>query len=194
MEKAEVIKFFDCCAENWDSEMIRDDRIIDEILDGGGVCAGKRVLDVACGTGVLVPDYLKRKVKSVCGIDISPEMIKIARKKFNRENVEFICDDVETAHFDEKFDCAVVYNAFPHFPDPENLIRVLAECLCGGGVLTVAHGMSRKKIDSHHSGSASRVSVGLMSENELADIFSKYFDVDTVISNDDMYQVSGRKR
>lgn len=34
-----------------------------------------RLLDVACGTGVLFPDYLARGA-SVTGIDISPEMAR----------------------------------------------------------------------------------------------------------------------
>ena len=54
--------------------MIRSAAIIGKILDGAGVAAGKDVLDVACGTGVLFPDYLQRQVGSLTAIDISPEM------------------------------------------------------------------------------------------------------------------------
>ena len=48
------------------------------ILDNGGIKEDIHVLDVACGTGVLFPDYLKRKVASVTGVDISQKMAKIA--------------------------------------------------------------------------------------------------------------------
>jgi len=104
-----------------------------------------------------------------------------------------VCGDVEEAVFNCEFDCIVVYNAFPHFPNPENLIKVLASHLKEGGVLTVAHGMSRAQIDSHHSGKASKVSNGLMSEDDLADIFSRYLEVSVKISDDRMYQVVGVK-
>ena len=192
-KKKDIIEFFDMCAPEWDAEMIRYDDIINIILDNAKVCEGKDILDVACGTGVLIPDYLQRKVKSVTAIDISPEMIKVAQDKFRQGNVQFLCGDVEEIKLHEHFDCIVVYNAFPHFPNPENLIKVLASYLRDGGVLTVAHGMSRAAIDSHHSGRASKVSVGLMSENELADIFGRYLKVSVKISDDKMYQVTGIK-
>ena len=171
--------------------MIRHDDIIHKILDIAGIQAGVDVLDVACGTGVLFPDYLDRKVGSLTGIDISPEMAKIAREKFPQ--VEVICGDVEEVAFDRKFDCVVVYNAFPHFPDPEHLIEVLSGLLKPGGTLTVAHGMSRAQIDHHHEGAASKVSVGLMHEDALAGIFARHLTVTEKISDHRMYAVCGKK-
>ena len=191
MEKKDIIEFFDMCAPEWDADMIRNDEIINIILDNAKVCEGKDVLDVACGTGVLIPDYLARNVNTVTAIDISPEMVKIAKGKFGQGNVQIICGDVETEEFECKFDCIVVYNAFPHFPEPKKLIKVLASHLKAGGVLTVAHGMSREQIDCHHSGKASKVSNGLMSVDELAEIFRQYLDVTVKISDDRMYQVVG---
>ena len=51
--------------------------------------------------------------------------------------------------------------------------------------------MSRAKLDRHHSGSASKVSVGLMSEEDLASIFETKLQVTVKISNEKMYQVVG---
>lgn len=187
-----MIDFFDRCAAQWDAEMIRSDEIIGTILDHAGVGAGKDVLDVACGTGVLFPDYLQRNVRSLTAIDISPEMAKIAAGKYPGQ-VTVLCGDVEEQQFDRKFDCIVIYNAFPHFPEPERLIAVLSGLLRTGGTLTVAHGMSRARIDHHHSGSAHKVSLGLMHEDDLAAIFARYLTVTTKISDDHMYQVTGRK-
>ena len=191
MNKQDVITFFDRLAPQWDADMIRHDDVIRIILDAANVTAGADVLDVACGTGVLFPDYLERNVNSLTGIDISPEMVRIAQGKFPQ--VQVLCADIEEAKFDRKFDCIVVYNAFPHFPEPEKLISVLSNLLKTGGTLTVAHGMSRAQIDHHHEGAASKVSVGLMHEDELANIFSKHLNVTTKISNDRMYIVCGRK-
>ena len=193
IETKEVVAFFDRLAPNWDAEMIRSDEIISTILDNAGVSAGKDVLDVACGTGVLIPDYLQREVASVTAIDISPEMARIAREKFASDKVEILCGDAEKTDFARLFDCIVVYNAFPHFPDPERLIARLAALLRPGGTLTVAHGMSREKIDAHHHGPAMKVSNGLMSAEELAAIFEKHLRVGTVVSDERMYQVVGAK-
>ena len=119
-------------------------------------------------------------------------MVKIAREKF--PEVTVLCGDVESAEFDRKFDCIVIYNAFPHFPDPENLIRVLISHLKPGGTLTVAHGMSRAAIDRHHEGKASKVSIGLMHEDALSAIFENYLTVTAKISNETMYQVTGQQK
>ena len=194
IETKEVIAFFDRLAPGWDAEMIRNDEIINTILDNAGVAAGKDVLDVACGTGVLIPDYLKRGVGSVTGIDISPRMAEIAREKFPQPEITILCGDVETTDFQKQFDCIVLYNAFPHFPEPERLIAKLAAWLKPGGTLTVAHGMSREKIDAHHHGSASHVSNGLMSAEDLAQIFKKHLSVSAVVSDERMYQVVGKRR
>ncbi len=195
MEKKDIIEFFDRCAPFWDADMIKSDRIIGKILDNAEVGPGMDVLDVACGTGVMFDYYLERNVASIIGIDIAPKMAEIAAQKYgDNPKVEVICGDVEEYAFNRKFDRIVVYNAFPHFPYPKRLIKVLAGLLKEEGRLTVAHGMSREAIDNHHSGAASKVSNGLMSAESLKRIFDSHFKVEVTVSNDYMYQVSGVKR
>ena len=191
MNKQDIISFFDRLAPMWDADMIRHDDVIAAILDNAGIVPGVDVLDVACGTGVLFPDYLARNVHSLTAIDISSEMVRIAREKFPQATV--LLGDVTETDFHQTFDCIVVYNAFPHFPEPEKLIAKLSGLLKPGGILTVAHGMSRAQIDRHHEGSASKVSIGLMHEDQLEALFSKYLTVTVKISDEKMYQVSGRK-
>ena len=188
MNKQDVIEFFDRCAPTWDAEMIKNDVIINRILDHAEVGEGMSVLDVACGTGVMFDFYLNRGVSEVVGIDISMEMAAIASGKFAGDpRVRVVCGDVEEFVFDRKFDRIVVYNAFPHFPHPKRLIKILSELLNEGGRLTVAHGASRETIDGHHSGAASKVSNGLMDAFSLKRIFDARFDVEVVISNRHMY-------
>ena len=195
MEKQDIIEFFDRCAPTWDADMVKSDTIIGKILDNTEVGQGMDILDVACGTGVMFDYYLERKVASVTGIDIAPEMAKIAAGKYaDNPKVQVICGDVEETEFDRKFDRVVVYNAFPHFPKPKRLIKRLASLLKEGGRLTIAHGASREAIDNHHNGPASKVSNGLMTADRLKRLFDPYFDVEIVISNSRMYQVSGVKR
>lgn len=189
MDKKEIITFFDQRAGHWDDELIRNDSVIGRILEGAGVRPGLRVLDVACGTGVLFPDYLERGVTDLTAIDISSEMVKIAREKFPQ--VKVICGDVEETAFEKPFDLIMIYNAFPHFPQPERLIARLSELLTPGGRLCVAHGMSRDAIEAHHAGCAKHVSLGLPEAEKLAEMFAPYFQVDVVLSDEKMYQVSG---
>lgn len=145
MERSDVIAFFDSLAPTWDAALVRSDRIIHTILDRGGVSSGKRVLDVACGTGVLFPDYLARDVASVVGVDISPAMARIAAGKYD-DPYTVRCADVQELTFPQGFDCVMIYNAFPHFPDPAGLLSTWAAVCVPGGRLTVAHGMSRAKM------------------------------------------------
>ena len=123
-----------------------------------------------------------------------PEMARIAAGKYPPEQVRVICGDVETERFDRKFDVVMVYNAFPHFADPRQLICNLCSMLASGGILTVAHGMSREKVNSHHGGSAASISEGLMPAEELADLFARHLEVTCVVSDGRMYQVCGRAR
>lgn len=194
MNKQDIVAFFDRLAPQWDADMVRSDEIINRILDNACVRPGAAVLDVACGTGVLFPDYLARGVASVTAVDISEQMVNIAASKYPDAPISVICGDIETLPLTQKFDCIMVYNAFPHFPSPENLIRVLSGHLAPGGVLSVAHGMSRQAIDRHHTGAASSVSMGLMHEDALCAIFEKYLTVTVKISDDRMYQIAGCNR
>ena len=192
MEKRDVIDFFNRCAPGWDADMIRNEEVIAAILDNAGVRAGIDVLDVACGTGVLFPDYYARGVGLLTAIDIAPEMVKRARQKFPQAQV--ICGDVEEYPFGRQFDTVMVYNAFPHFPEPQRMIERLAALTKCGGRLSVAHGMSREMLAHHHAGAASRVSVELPDERTLAAMFEPWFDVDVTISDARMYQVAGTRK
>jgi len=193
-EKQAVIDFFNKLAPDWDAGQILNAGNINTILDNAGVYASRSVLDVACGTGVLVPWYLEREVASVTGVDISPEMVRIGRSNHQYPQISFVLGDIEALSFDQQFDCVVVFNSFPHFPKPERLISKLARLLKPGGSLTIAHSMSLEQINQHHSGSASKVSIGLMPADELAEIVCKYLEVTVSIDNDEMYQVVGVKR
>ena len=195
MTKEEMIAYFDRCAPTWDALTIRSDEKINTILDCAGVRAGVRVLDIACGTGVLFPDYLQRNVGALVGVDISPEMARIAAEKFDDPRVQVFCADAMELEVAKPFDCVVIYDAFPHFPEPEQLIARLAACLTDGGRLTIAHGMSRAQIDAYHDEvGAGGVSLDLLHEDALAKLLSPCFAVDIVIADNKKYIVSGVKR
>ena len=194
MDKNKIKEFFNSWASRWDDDMIKDDQIMNAILDNAEVSEGKDILDVACGTGVMIDYYLQRKVRSVTGVDFSEKMCEIASGKFaaNR-NVEIICEDIEEFRSDKGYDAIIVYNSFPHFLNAEKLIAHLSSLLNINGILTIAHGTSRDRINSHHSNVSDDIKCELMNAEELAKIFSHHLQVNTVISNDRIYQVAGRK-
>ena len=191
MDKKEIIAFFDKLASGWDDYNTRNEEVIAEILAKGGLKNGVKVLDVACGTGVLFPDYQKIGA-DITGIDISENMVKTAREKF--PDVKIICGDATDFSFEEKFGAIMIYNAFPHFDEPEKLIKNLAEALISNGRLSIAHGISEKELAECHSGSAKNVSVPLVKKEVLADMLKPYLGVDVMISDDRMYMVSGVRK
>lgn len=182
--------FFDRCAPTWDDLAEYNGEIISQIFDHAGITAGQDVLDVACGTGILFPDYERRQVRSLTAIDLSPEMARRAAEKLPTAQV--LCGDAAHLDFGKTFDAIMIYNAFPHFPQPDQLLRNLKKYLRPGGTLTVAHGMSREAIQQHHASHASAVSVDLPSIEEMTGLFSQYFTVEYSISNDILYEIVGR--
>jgi len=195
MEKKDIIEFFDRRAHSWDAVNDKNDAVIEKILDNARLSAHMKVLDVACGTGVMFDYYLRRGVGSVTAVDISPNMARLAAEKYAHEpKVQVICGDIEELNFDRSFDRIVVYNAFPHFPQPEKLIERLCGLLSPNGRLTIAHGASRETIDRHHEGHAGKVSLGLIHAEELKALLAPYLDVDVCVSDDEMYQLCGTKR
>ncbi len=194
IEESEVIDYFDRIARGWDLRTVRNEAVISFILDHAGIREGADILDVACGTGILIPDYLKRGAASITGIDISPNMIAEAEKKFSLPRVQFLCEPAETAEPGKRYDVIMVYNALPHFKDPQVLIAHLSSLLKPGGTLTIAHGLSRSAINKHHAGMNPHLSAELMPVEELAGLFSEFLEVIFKVSDDQMYQVVGRKR
>jgi SAM-dependent methyltransferase len=76
---------------------------------------GQRVLDVGCGIGRFEA-ALAGKVGSITGIDLSPEMIGLARQRCaGLDNVELrVCDGVDLGMFpDGAFDAVIAIDSFP---------------------------------------------------------------------------------
>lgn len=194
MNKKEVAAYFDRQAPTWDAHMVTDNEKIRLILDAAGVKRHSCVLDVACGTGVLFPYYLDRDVSRVIGVDLSPEMARIAARKQHDPRVEVICGDIEALPVHLQCDCCVVYNAFPHFEHPAQLIARLAQWVKPGGRLTVAHGMGLDALRRHHAGRAEQVSREMLAPDVLAGLFSPWFDVFVAQADEGKYLVAGKRK
>ncbi len=192
-QKQRIRAFFDRLAPEWDAGTVRPEAVIARILDNGGVHPGVSVLDVGCGTGVLIGDYLARGAASVTGVDLSPEMLRRAEAAYPQPQVRFLLADAETDPLGGPYDCVMVYNAFPHFPHPALLLARLGAAVKPGGILSVAHGMSRATLAAHHANVPAGVSLELPEAEALAALFPADFTVTTLISDEEMYQVAARR-
>jgi ubiquinone/menaquinone biosynthesis C-methylase UbiE len=101
------------------------------------VGSGNRVLDVACGTGVVSITAARLGARAT-GLDLTPELLQRAREnaRISRVEIEFHEGDVESLPFaDSSFD--VVLSQFGHIfaPRPEVAISEMLRVLKPGGTI-----------------------------------------------------------
>jgi SAM-dependent methyltransferase len=95
-----------------------------------------RLIDVATGWG-FVPLAIAPLVKSVTGVDLTPEMVALARKVAadrGVKNVEYVEGDAEDLKFGPaSFEIATSRFTFHHFADPEKALREMKRVLTPDG-------------------------------------------------------------
>jgi SAM-dependent methyltransferase len=102
-----------------------------------GDLRGRRVLEVGCGTGRLASALADRAGAVVCGVDVSPRMLAVARRtaaapvRWRRARAE------ELPFADGSFERAVMRLAI-HLLDRPRALRELRRVLAAGGRLTIA--------------------------------------------------------
>jgi demethylmenaquinone methyltransferase/2-methoxy-6-polyprenyl-1,4-benzoquinol methylase len=201
MEKAacqngleEMEHFFDNLSADWDSHHMNNDEKISAIATAANIRPGAKIADIACGTGVMTAELLSRNPSKILGIDLSKKMIENAREKFADPRLELVASDL----FDVKetgFDLAIIYNAYPHFPDKQKLVNHIFEMLNDGGRFMVAHGEGKEKINGRHSqGTVHRLSWPLRPVLEEAAEFSDLFHIDIMVDTPELYMLSGLKK
>ena len=96
-----------------------------------------RLLDVGCGTGHWSAFFTEHGF-IVTGVDISPEMIAVAREK-HIANASFEVADAHTLPFDDgRFDVTAAITTLEFVRNPEVIVREMARCTRRpGGVLLV---------------------------------------------------------
>jgi len=94
------------------------------------------ILDIGCGTGnytkLLKSKFPKAKIKAV---DISAEMIEVAREKLGERKVEFIVADAESFNLEEEFDLISSNASFQWFQDLKSDLTRYKEALKRGGFI-----------------------------------------------------------
>lgn len=114
------------------------------LLDGLALAGGERILDAGCGTGALTIQLAQiAPTLRVTGVDISPEMVKLAAEHATEagvNNVTFEAVDILALGWREEYD-VVFSNATMHWALPaEKGYRKLYDALARGGQLAVHQG------------------------------------------------------
>lgn len=109
------------------------------VADAAGIRAGDRVLDVACGTGVLARAAAGRTGApgAVVGLDVNEGMLAVAARE--APGIDWRVGRAENLPFDDaSFDAVVSQFGLMFFEDRRAAIREMARVLRPGGRLVVA--------------------------------------------------------
>jgi 2-polyprenyl-6-hydroxyphenyl methylase/3-demethylubiquinone-9 3-methyltransferase len=141
-DPAELAKFSDLAHRWWDTEsefrplhQINPLRLawIDDIVP----LAGKRVLDIGCGGGILA-DAMARKGAEVLGIDLAGKALKVAQLhalEAQTQGVSYreVSAEALAAEQPERFDVVTCMEMLEHVPDPSSVVRACATLVKPGG-------------------------------------------------------------
>ena len=86
------------------------------------------------GTGLLIDILTKQKAARYCGVDLSDEMIRVAKSK-SITGAEFLVGSADRLPYpDESFDIVTCSQSFHHYPYPEKAMQEAMRVLKSGGL------------------------------------------------------------
>jgi SAM-dependent methyltransferase len=125
-------------------------RTFTHIVDHLGLGVRAQVLDVGCGPGWL-SEFLARCGYWVTGVDVSEDMVRIARDRIDgidepigegiKALAEFHAMAVLELPWSDRFDAAILYDAMHHFDDEVETLRVIRRTLVPGGRIFIHEGV-----------------------------------------------------
>lgn len=183
-------EFFNELSKTWDSTNTASTSVLfDNLL----INEGDKVLDVACGTGVLTKGIYSRCKCKVTGIDISEEMLERAVINNEGVDVEYINESFYN-YTSDGYDIIIIYNAFPHFIDLDAFKEAVYRNLKSGGKFIICHSLSREELNMHHSPLTKDISRDLIEVKKEADFFKDLFIIDTAKEDDQSFVILGHKK
>ncbi len=104
-------------------------------FEQAGDVAGRKILDVGCGSGIYSVDFARRGAARVVGVDFSGNMLELAREEAERHQVadrcEFIQADFLEIQLEDKFDISIAMGVFDYVPDQVAFLRKMVELTTG---------------------------------------------------------------
>lgn len=100
--------------------------------------AGKICIDFGCGEGAEAVEMARRGAKRVIGIDIREEVLQAARQRAVSGGVQGTC--LFALSTNELADIVVSVDAFEHFADPAEILRIMHTLLLPAGEVVVSFG------------------------------------------------------
>jgi ubiquinone/menaquinone biosynthesis C-methylase UbiE len=133
-DKEKEIAFFDAHAAADEYDVFTPDasaRLVEAFVRLSRLKPGARVADLGCGSGAFT-HLLKRAGYDCVGLDLSPKLIALARRKY--PGIEFLEGDVERLPFAaESLDGVLLSGIVHHLPDPSRCAAEVFRVLRPGG-------------------------------------------------------------
>ena len=138
----ELAKFSDLAHRWWDTES--EFRPLHQInplrldwINRHARLAGKRVLDIGCGGGIL-SDAMARSGATVLGIDLASKPLKVAQLhalEAGTENVDYreVAAEALAAETPASFDVVTCMEMLEHVPDPSSIVAACSALVKPGG-------------------------------------------------------------
>jgi 2-polyprenyl-6-hydroxyphenyl methylase/3-demethylubiquinone-9 3-methyltransferase len=141
VDPAEIAKFSELAHRWWDPQS--EFRPLHEInplrlawIDAHAKLAGKRVLDVGCGGGILA-EAMARLGASVTGLDMAEKPLKVAQLHLmeSRLTVDYLLTSAEAhaAGGAQAYDVLTCMEMLEHVPDPSSTVAACARLVKPGG-------------------------------------------------------------
>lgn len=99
----------------------------------------RTLLDVGCGPGFFVKHACQSGLRA-CGLEISQFAARYGRERLSLLIVNGPLDEEHLAQLDGSFDLITLWDVIEHLPAPDDALRLLADRLAPGGVLTLSTG------------------------------------------------------
>jgi 2-polyprenyl-3-methyl-5-hydroxy-6-metoxy-1,4-benzoquinol methylase len=143
---------------------------------------GKRVADIACGTGYGTQMLAKAGAQSVHGMDLSEEAVDFCRENYNTPNVTYSVANAQklAAIGNSEFDLVVSFETIEHLPGVEAYLDEMVRILRPGGrflvstpdrrIASVMYRFFGRPANKHH--------VREYTEGELLNLLSTRFQIE----------------
>jgi len=107
----------------------------DWVMQHCGDLRGRSICDIGCGSGRFVTEFARRGAGHVTGVDVAPEMIRLAENLVIRDGVAERCDfavaDVLNWNPTRKFDITIAIGFWDYIANPAERLRLIRRFTTG---------------------------------------------------------------